>query len=67
MLFVTSIEGYYLCKGIYWGIKTALNIQFGDAGLQLMPEIRAIYEEEKLEAILKALETEAGLDEVRRL
>ena len=32
-----------------------------------MPEIQQVYEEEKLEAILKALETAVSLDEVRRL
>jgi hypothetical protein len=32
-----------------------------------MPEIREIYEEEELRAILKTLETAASLDEVRRL
>jgi hypothetical protein len=33
----------------------------------LMPEIHAIYEEEKLAVILKALETAASADEVRCL
>ncbi len=32
-----------------------------------MPEIREVYEEERLEAILKALETAASVDEVRPL
>ena len=32
-----------------------------------MPEIREIYEEEKMEAILKALETATSPEEVRRL
>jgi hypothetical protein len=32
-----------------------------------MPEIREIYEEETLEAILTALETETSLDALRRL
>ena len=32
-----------------------------------MPEIHEIHEEEKLQAILKALETAASPDEVRRL
>jgi hypothetical protein len=42
-------------------------VRFGDEGLKLMPEIHEIYEEEKLAAILKALETVASPDEVRQL
>jgi hypothetical protein len=46
------------------GIESLLRVRFGDQGLQLMPEI---HEEEKPRAILKALETAASPDEVRRL
>ena len=49
------------------GIESVLRIRFGEEGLKLMPEIREIYEEEKLQAILKALETAASPDEVRQL
>ena len=44
-----------------------LRVRFGEEGLKLMPEIREVYEEEKLVAILKNLETAASPDEVRRL
>ena len=67
MPFVTSIERVCLCEGLRMGIESLLRVRFGDEGLQLMPEIHEIYEEEKLQAILKALETAASPDEVRRL
>jgi hypothetical protein len=67
MPFVTSYERSARREGIRLGIKTALKIQFGEEGLKLMPEIQAIHEEEKLEAILTALETAASPDEVRQL
>ncbi len=44
-----------------------LKVRFGEHGLMLMPEIQEIHEEEKLRAILEALETATTLDEVRRL
>ena len=49
------------------GIQTVLRMRFGEEGLKLMPEIREIHEEETLRAILRALETAASPDEVRRL
>jgi hypothetical protein len=49
------------------GIELGLKLRFGEAGLKLMPEIHEIHEQEKLEAILKALETAASPEEVRRL
>mgnify|MGYP001271789507 CR=1 FL=1 len=67
MPFVTSIERVCLCEGLRMGIESLLRVRFGDDGLRLMPEIHEIHEEEKLQAILKALETAANPDEVRRL
>jgi hypothetical protein len=67
MPFVTSIERHGLCRGLRKGIELALKLRFGDEGLKLMPEIQEISEDEKLEAILKALETAANPEEVRRL
>ena len=67
MPFVTSIERLARREGMCEGIETVLKIRFGDEGLQLMPAIHEIHEEEKLRAILKTLETDASLDEVRRL
>jgi hypothetical protein len=67
MPYVTSIERLARCDGIREGIESVLRIRFGENGLTLMPEVRAIYEEDTLRAILKAIETAATLDEVRRL
>jgi hypothetical protein len=67
MPYVTSIERLGIRKGLCKGIESLLKVRFGDEGLRLMPEIREIYEEEKVEAILKALETATSPDEVRRL
>ncbi len=67
MPFVTSIERAARREGMRLGITSLLRVRFGDEGVKLMPEIREIHEEETLEAILKALETAANPDEVRRL
>jgi hypothetical protein len=67
MPFITTPERVGIRKGIRLGIEALLRVRFGDEGLKLMPEIQAIHEQEKLEAILKALETADNLDEVRRL
>jgi hypothetical protein len=67
MPYVTSIERLARCEGLCRGIESLLRVRFGDEGLKLMPEIREINEGEKLEAILKALESATSLDEVRRL
>jgi hypothetical protein len=62
-----SLEWYGYCQGLHESIEAILRLRFGEEGLILMPEIRQIYDEKKLEAILKALETAASPDEVRRL
>jgi hypothetical protein len=67
MPYITSIERLGICRGMCRGIEALLRVRFGEEGVKLMPEIREVYEEEKLEAILKALETATSLDEVRRL
>jgi hypothetical protein len=67
MPYVTSIERLGRREGMREGIEVLLRVRFGDEGVKLMPEIREIHEEETLRAILKALETVASPDEVRRL
>jgi hypothetical protein len=67
MPFVTSIERLGRCDGLRKGIESLLRARFGIEALKVMPEIREIYEEDKLEAILTALETAASPDEVRHL
>ncbi len=67
MPFVTSIERLARGEGLCLGIESLLRVRFGEEGLKLMPEIREVYEEEVVLAILNALETAASPDEVRRL
>jgi hypothetical protein len=67
MPYVMSIERVQFCKGLYLGIESVLRVRFGEAGLQLMPQIRTLHDEDQLQAILKTLETAANLEEVRRL
>jgi hypothetical protein len=67
MPFITTPERVGHRRGLRRGIEAVLRVRFGEEGLKLMPEIHNIHEEEKLEAILTALETAASLDGVRRL
>jgi hypothetical protein len=67
MPYVTSIERVARRAGLREGIESLLRVRFGEAGLQLMPEICDIHDEDQLRTVLKALETAAALDEVRRL
>ncbi len=52
-------------EGMIKGIEVALELKFGEAGLRLMPEIRAIADEAKLEAVLHAIRTAAGPEDLR--
>jgi hypothetical protein len=56
-----------LTEGLTKGIEVALELKFGEAGLRLMPEIRAIGDEAKLEAVLRAIRTAAGPEDLRRV
>jgi hypothetical protein len=67
MPFITTPERVGHCRGLRRGIESLLRVRFGEDGLKLMPEIREIHDEEKLEAIIQALETGTSLEEVRRL
>ena len=67
MPFITTPERVGLNRGLREGIEVVLRMRFGEEGLKLMPEIREIYEEEKLREVLNALQTAASPDAVRRL
>jgi hypothetical protein len=67
MPFITTPERVGHRRGLRMGIESLLRVRFGEEGLKLMPEIREIHEEEKLEAILKALETVPNPEAVRQL
>jgi len=67
MPYITSTERIWRGEGICLGIEALLDVRFGEEGLKLMPEIRAIHEDEKLEAILQAVKTATSLEDVRRI
>jgi hypothetical protein len=67
MPYITSIERLGRCRGMCRGIEALLHVRFGEEGLKLMPEIREIHEEEKLEAILQSLGAGVSLEDVRRV
>jgi hypothetical protein len=52
-------------QGMQQGIEAMLELRFGESGLRLMPEIRAIAETEKLEAILRAAKTAERPEDLR--
>ncbi len=54
-------------RGILSGIEVALEIKFGNDGLQLLPNISQILDVERLKAIQIALITGTTLDELRQI
>ena len=67
MPFITTPERVGRRAGMRRGIEVVLKLRFGEDGLKLMPEIQNIHEEEKLDAILNALETANAPEDVRRI
>jgi len=53
--------------GLTKGIESVLRLRFGRKGTRLMPEIRKIRDEEKLEAVLESAETVASPEDLRRV
>jgi len=56
-----------LRKGLLSGIELGLKLRFGEAGLQLLPEIRDLEAVEQLEAIQAALAADNTLEELRQI
>ena len=56
-----------LRKGLLSGIELGLKLRFGEAGLQLLPEIRNLEAVEQLEAIQAALAADKTLEELRQI
>jgi hypothetical protein len=49
------------------GIEAALKLKFGRTALTLMPEIQAVTDNAKLEAILDAIETAENPEDLRKI
>ncbi len=71
MPYVTSIERRARAEGkqegLLSGIELGLELKFGAAGLQCMPEVRKLTDVPKLEAILQAIKSATSIDELRHL
>ncbi len=66
MPFITTPERIGMEKGLLQGIEACLDIKFGAAGLELMPEIRELQDHEVLQAVLKAIKTTDSPGELRK-
>ena len=67
MPFITTPQKIGRMEGLLRGIRSLLKVRFGEAGLQLLPEIERIYELEKLEAVMDALENTATPEDLRKV
>ena len=67
MPFMTITERMAMEQGLLQGLEVALKLKFGTGGLELMPELREIQDHVLLGKILKALETAASPEDLRRL
>ncbi len=56
-----------LREGRLEGIRPALKLKFGEAGLQLMPEIAKIEDPGILEKVVQAIETAASPEHLRQI
>jgi hypothetical protein len=67
MPFMTSFERRARTEALLEGIELGLEVKFGAAGLQLMPEIKQLTDVEMLRGVLQAIKTAASPEELRRL
>ena len=67
MPFITTPERVGIRRGMRLVLKSLLKVRFGAEGLELMPELENIHNEDQLQAITTVLETASDLEEVRRL
>jgi hypothetical protein len=67
MPFITTPERIGMKRGLLKGIEVSLQLKFGAAGLELLPEIRELPSHELLEAVLDAIPTAASPQELRRV
>jgi hypothetical protein len=66
MPFVSTPERYGRKMAWLEAIEDALRQKFGEAGVTLLPQIKALYDPEKFRAIFNAIMTATSLDEVQR-
>ena len=75
MPYVTSIERIALergleqgeVRGLRRGIELGLELKFGEAGLQLLPLVRAVERLDVLQAVQESIRTAPNADEIRDL
>ena len=67
MPFLTTPERLGLKKGLLEGIEVCLDLKFGEEGLSLMPELRALHDHEVLETVLDAIKAAATPEDLRRI
>ena len=67
MPYVTSVERIGIRKGLLAAVEDLLRIKFGEAGLALLPEIRALNDAEKYRAIVCAIPGANGPEDVRKV
>jgi hypothetical protein len=67
MPFLDSIDRMAIRKDLLQGIEVALDLKFGTAGLELMPELREIRDLELLRKVLAMIKPADSPDHLRRI
>jgi hypothetical protein len=67
MPFMDIFERMTLVKGLLQGIEVALDLKFGAAGLELMPELSQIRDHELLGKVLAKIKTADSPEDLRRV
>src|SRR5262249_42796606 len=66
MPFITTPERIGRLRGLLEGIELALELKFGEAGLQLLPEIKQLADVETVHTVLQAIKTVTRPEELRQ-
>jgi len=71
MPYITSVERLGrqagLREGLLDGLELALKLKFGASGLEIMPEIRQIYDVSLVRSVYASIEAASTIDDVRRV
>ena len=67
MPFIDIAERVGMQKGLLAGIEVSLKVKLGEEGLEVIPELRALWDHELLQAVLHAIPEVATVDELRRV